>query len=90
MKKRGFLSAPVAELIALMGHTDRLLVPPRSDPARGGQAHGARGPRRDSHRRLHAVCKRHAGHRRGLSMTRRPWSIVRRRTVRSLREGTQT
>ena len=26
MKKRGFLSAPVAELIALMGHTDRLIV----------------------------------------------------------------
>jgi D-ribose pyranase len=26
MKKRGFLSAPVAELIALMGHTDRLVV----------------------------------------------------------------
>ncbi len=26
MKKRGFLSAPVAELVALMGHTDRLIV----------------------------------------------------------------
>jgi D-ribose pyranase len=26
MKKRGFLSAPVAELIASMGHTDRLIV----------------------------------------------------------------
>lgn len=26
MKRRGFLSAPVAELIALMGHTDRLIV----------------------------------------------------------------
>lgn len=26
MKKRGFLSAPVAELIALMGHTDRLII----------------------------------------------------------------
>ena len=26
MKKHGFLSAPVAELIALMGHTDRLVI----------------------------------------------------------------
>ena len=26
MKKRGFLSAPVAELVALMGHMDRLIV----------------------------------------------------------------
>ena len=26
MKKHGFLSAPVAELIAMMGHTDRLIV----------------------------------------------------------------
>jgi D-ribose pyranase len=26
MKKRGFLSAPVAEIIATMGHTDRLIV----------------------------------------------------------------
>ena len=26
MKKRGFLSAPVAELIASMGHTDQLIV----------------------------------------------------------------
>ena len=26
MKKRGFLSAPVAELIALMGHMDRLII----------------------------------------------------------------
>jgi len=26
VKKHGFLSAPVAELIALMGHTDRLII----------------------------------------------------------------
>ncbi len=33
MKKRGFLSAPVAELIARMGHTDRLVICDAGFPA---------------------------------------------------------